>query len=369
MDDVNGGACNGVTIGETPGVWWRIQGTGDKLRASTCHEKTAIKVKITVFSTNVFGDCNKLKCEGVSTEADFECGISIGGDGNDSKWNTKSTRIYFDTEPGVWYYLLVQQESATESGVVWLNFERIYVPQNNDCVDAIGPVPRDGTIIQGSSELASISSAGTAGYCNYQDALYPGIWFQVFGNGGDVVLNACGQDSLDGYYFSVYEAATCGNLECAKNGKTETTNNAPECFFITGEAIDDATNGLVATGVQRDSFQYTFPSNDGYRYYVYLHHARTEHNLVTSQQQRFWVTDGADVTPSPNYGFPNIVYRDSAYGMGSYYPGSNNRGSVDVGSSMTSTIDGGSGDLSTNQLNRAAVLSSFVSFAFLFMEA
>ena len=35
----NGGACDGITIGDTPGLWFAVEGTGQKLRASTCHPR------------------------------------------------------------------------------------------------------------------------------------------------------------------------------------------------------------------------------------------------------------------------------------------------------------------------------------------
>ena len=362
-EDVNGGACDGVTIGETPGVWWQIEGTGAMLRASTCSSKTQIKVKISVFESKSGpkedGTCSDdLQCLGVSTEPDFECPLTtIGQVGDDGTWGSMSTKIDFQTRQGYMYYLLVQQESQSETGSVWMNFRQVTIPQNNDCVDAIGPVPKDGTMIQSTNEDASISRV-LAGYCNTFD-LYPGIWFQFMGNGGEIELSACGVENTDGFYFSVYEAADCSDLKCVSSGGTSTAivENQAECIFYYGR--DPSTGESI--GIQRDKSTYKFNSEDGYRYYVYLHYARTTAATVTSDNIRFFI-NGEE---SSKFGAGAIKYRDSIYGMGPYVPGKNNRQEIDP-----YTIEGyGSGDdLSLQDISRrVAALSSFLCMAVLFL--
>lgn len=359
---VNGGACDGITIGETPGVWWQIEGTGATLRASTCSSKTEIKVKISVFESlkgpKEDGTCNDdLTCLGASTEPDFECPLTtIGQTGSNGEWGSMSTKIDFPTKKGVMYYLLVQQETVSKTGVVWLNFRQVTLPQNNDCIDAIGPVPKDGTIIESTNEDASISRV-LGGYCNFF-GLYPGIWFQVMGNGGDITLSACGERNTDGFYFSVYEAADCDDLKCISSGTAATIDDdVVNCSFQVGTDIEG--NGLA---IQRPRFTYKFSSEDGYRYYVYLHYARTTEDRVTSDGLRFFV-NGEE---SSDYGAGGIQYKDSIYGMGPYIPGKNNRKYVDpdtIGSLPSGDHEPSYLDLS----RRVAAVSSFISMALLFV--
>lgn len=172
IDDVNGGYC-GVNITK-PGIWWLVEGTGDIIRASSCHIETEIKVKISVFT----GDsCDSLTCVTGTDEPDFECPI-LRRENELGEWDTMATALNFQTVLGQNYYVLVQQEDD-QGGTVWLNFRTPTVPQNDNCVDAIGPVPRDMIRISSTSVDASLSYV-PQGYCGggALPALYPGTWFQ-----------------------------------------------------------------------------------------------------------------------------------------------------------------------------------------------
>jgi hypothetical protein len=364
-DNVNGGACDGITIGETPGVWFAIVGTGQVIRASTCHASTQIKVKITLFSATD-GTCNTLVCGGVSLEPDFECPLSTlsSQTASDRTWSSPSTRMDFPTVKGAKYYLLVQQLTPVDAGVVMMNFRAATLPQHNDCFDAIGPIPRDGTLISQTNLDASISTL-LGGYCNYQEAVYPGVWYQFFGNGKNVEISACAVNNVNGFYFSVYEAADCSDLACVFI-QTDTIVNDGGCAFQTSQ------DGSEATFVQRVKFRATVPTKDGYRYYVYLHYARTEQDTVTSSDLRFFVNDELDGNgnqPDTSFGPSAIKYRESQYGMGEYEPGKNNTKNFYEHSNGDggSTGGGGSGDVSSKHLNRIAAMSSFISFAIVLM--
>jgi hypothetical protein len=353
-DNVNGGACNGITIGETPGVWFAIVGTGQVIRASTCHVSTQIKAKITLFS----GSCNALVCEGVSLEPDFECPLTTlsSQTATDRSWSSPSTRMDFPTVAGTKYYLLVQQLTPIDAGVVMMSFRAATLPQHDECVDAIGPVPRDGTLISQTSLDASISIL-LGGYCNYQEAAYPGVWYQFFGTGKNVEISACAVNNLDGFYFSVYEAADCSDLTCVDNFQTDVIVNDASCAFAAG---------------QREKFRAIFPTKDGYRYYAYVHYARTEQDTVTTSDLRFFVNDELDGDGNPpetSFGPSAIKYRESQYGMGEYVPGKNNAKNfyTHAKDDGGSTGGGGSGDVSTEHLDRIAAMCSFISFAIFFM--
>jgi hypothetical protein len=146
-----------------------VEGTGDIVRASSCHPNTDIKTKISIF---VGSSCGDLECVTGSQRSDFECGLLQR---RNEEWNTQSTAVDFPTVEGRTYYILVQQADPNESGIVWMKFDVPEYPPNDECIDAIGPVPRDMTPIISTTTDAHISSVAT-GYCNdgQTPSLYPG---------------------------------------------------------------------------------------------------------------------------------------------------------------------------------------------------
>eukprot|EP00980_Cylindrotheca_fusiformis_P021119 scaffold8114_cov126-Cylindrotheca_fusiformis.AAC.5 len=363
-DNVNGGACDGITIGETPGVWFAFLGTGQTIRASTCHADTKIKVKITLFSSTD-GTCNTLVCKGVSLEPDFECPLSTLSSQTDSdrSWSSPSTKIDFASVKDTKYYLLVQQLTPGDAGKVMMSFRATKIPQNDECVDAIGPVPRDGTLTSVTMRDSSISTP-LAGYCSGQQAAYPGVWYQFFGNGKNVDLSACAANNIDGFSFSVYEAADCSDLKCVADVLFEKTEEHTYCGFGTKQIGDDPD---TSSYVMRDRFKASVPTKDGYRYYVYVHYAKTEQDTVVTSDLRFFINDGDGSGPETKFGPSAIKYRDSQYGMGPYKPGSKNAKNFYEDANGKIVSPGGSGEGSSQQWDRVAAMSSFMSFAMLFM--
>jgi len=271
VDDVNGGYC-GVNITK-PGIWWWVEGTGDFIRTSSCHAQTDIKVKISVFT----GSCDALTCVTGTDEQDFECPI-LRKENDLSEWETLATALNFQTVLGQQYFILVQQEDDTR-GVVWLNFRPPVIPTNNDCVDAIGPVPRDLIPISSTSVDASISYV-PQGYCGGDDvpSLYPGTWFQVIGTGEELAVMACSQSNFDGYAFSVYGGGgNCDSLECISGTYDVGVDDNDKCTFGTA-------------GISRMMTKFTFKTIDRSRYYIYVHFARTRADRPTADF-RFFVDD------------------------------------------------------------------------------
>lgn len=269
VDDVNGGFC-GVNI-DRPGIWWWVEGTGDIIKVSTCDKKTSIKVKISVFT----GSCNDLKCVRGGAEPDYECS-DCKKENEIGEWESYSTALTFHSKLGADYYILVQQESLYRRGTIWLNFQTPIIPQNDNCVDAIGPVPRDMTRIDATSVFGTISQEDD--YCGGErvPSLYPGTWFQIMGTGKEVTVMACGALNTDGYAFSVYNGANCDSLECVSGSYKVNVVDRNRCNF----------NGEI-----RPMTKYTFETVDRSRYYVYLHFAQTRADKPTTDF-RFFADDG-----------------------------------------------------------------------------
>jgi hypothetical protein len=265
VDSVNGGFC-GVDI-NAPGVWWSFIGTGTKIRASSCDDSTAIKVKMSVFT----GSCDALRCVTGGDAPDFECPTSDG-----STLNTLATAIEFDTFANQTYYVLVQN-AGSESGIVWVKFGPPNLPQSNNCVDAIGPVPRDNTMVLATSIEATLDVV-EAGSCG-ADHVYPGVWFQFMGTGKSVTVSACAETNYDGFTFSVYHAPDCDQLVCESTASgTSISNDDPKCVFGTALAQTPMSSTSVQTKVMD-------------RYYVLVSYSSTSGFPVTSDF-RFYVDDG-----------------------------------------------------------------------------
>jgi len=269
VDDVNGGYC-GVAI-DSPGIWWYVEGTGKPITVSTCHNQTEIKVKFAVFK----GSCGNLECISGGDQPDFSCPI-LRRDNELGEWNTMASAHTFETEFGKNYYILVMGAEGAR-GTVWLHFRHPDVPQNDQCVDAIGPVPRDLTQIDNSNKDATISTLFDTCEARVPN-LYPGTWFQIMGTGDPVTIMACGRYNFDGYAFSVYNGAYCDGMECVE-GEYELKVDDPEkCTFGSNR-------------VERQLTKYTFDTHDRDRYWIYVHSARTRADVPVADF-RFFVDDG-----------------------------------------------------------------------------
>lgn len=252
----------------------RVNGTGEGIRVSSCHQNTNIKVKISVFT----GSCGDLRCVTGHAGPDYECSVLTKNEDN-GEWGTISTAVDFPTFAGQHYFILAHEDDSGP-GNVWLNFRHPVVPQNNECIDAIGPVPRDATPIPSTTIDATVSEIAP-GYCGGGDipGLYPGVWFQVIGTGGPLTVMGCGVGNVDGFYFSVYHGPDCDSLECVTGSYDINVEDPEKCTF-----------GL--SQVQRPLTKFTFNTRDRDRYYIYVHFARTAEDRPTSDF-RFFADDGA----------------------------------------------------------------------------
>lgn len=277
---IDGDFC-GVDI-NNPGVWWSIQGTGLRMRATSCNVKTNIKVKLSVFT----GPCNALRCVGGGQEPDFGCETSA----QSGEWGSVSTAYDFDTHEGQVYYILVQQTVSDQAGVVFMGFAPALEPPNNACHDAVGPVPRDGfTTVNGNSLQANMD-APAPGFCGTNQGEYPGVWYQIFGTGGRVTLEACSEYNTGGFEFSVYNGFRCDDarLTCVSSGTTyETKDNPDKCTF--GRQV--GTDGESFIVNQMTTF--SFDTKDRDRYYILVNFGAASTSIPTAPF-RFWVDDGKE---------------------------------------------------------------------------
>lgn len=300
--------CGDVTL-DTPGIWWWVNGTGEVVRASSCSEKTHIKVKLAVFSGP---DCDNLQCVGGTVRPDYECPyLSPGVDG---EWGTLATAIDFKTELGVHYYVLAMEETAGASGDVWLSFRVPSYPLNDHCVNSMGPIPRNDMRIVSTTADASIDENIPGGICDAL-SLYPGVWFQIIGTGSEITVGACGEFNRDGHYFSVYHGANCEEKTCVTQGTyTPWLENPDKCSFGAAKELSPLT-------------EYTFDTVDRDRYYIMVHYAHTAVDKPTGKF-RFYVDDGSSGFAGTG-GVSIVVGDDAPSGNNDNNGSSNNDGNTD----------------------------------------
>jgi len=176
----------------TTGLWYSLQGTGQGIQLSTCHNDTNVDTGINVYS----GDCDVMECV-ASASADDNHGCSGYG-----------TRTVIRTEAGVEYLIFV--DTRGEEDFV-LTASPFYLAPNDECTDALSIVPDSGAIIMGSTAEASPSYTEACLSQGRSD-----LWYRVEGTGDVLVASTCGDDTTSDTIIEVMEAAgeSCHSLSC-----------------------------------------------------------------------------------------------------------------------------------------------------------
>lgn len=100
---------------DTPGVWYKLSGTGASMRASTCTEETNFDTRIAIYA----GDgCESLKCVSANSDSTTPCDFS-----------DDSSTVEWKTSPGQAYHILVYG-AYRASGAFGLMLEEVDVPFN-----------------------------------------------------------------------------------------------------------------------------------------------------------------------------------------------------------------------------------------------
>lgn len=134
LEDAAMGECLG-SLWWGPGVWYTTVGTGSRIFASTCRASGA-DTNILVYEEG----CGNLTCFLSENGKEIEtCANSVG------------QMVSWPTEEGRVYHLLVYSEDN------FGDFELTIAPPaiNNECRNAIGPVPPDGALVAGSTYFST----------------------------------------------------------------------------------------------------------------------------------------------------------------------------------------------------------------------
>jgi hypothetical protein len=228
------GTCDGITT-TAPGVWYRLQGTGDSVIVSTCHATLLFDTKLSVFE----GSCGGLLC--YASDDDGCAGSGAGG-------GTQS-RVDFETEAGKMYYILVHGYKD-ETGQFQL---QVATPDNlyNDFCEDARPVAL-GTYTRGDNLLAKFDFDAPAVCGDAITISGPTVWFQVIGTGGDIMASVCDVETTFDTQMTVF-AGSCTALrciggnddseaeECGFTSELQWTSEAFEIYLIAVHGYDNAT--------------------------------------------------------------------------------------------------------------------------------
>ena len=175
----------GLDLETGPGVWFRVQGTGQSVKI-TKDDEIPFSNQISVYR----GHCGALKC----VTGDNLKGIAL--------WNTKVGENYYVRVNGVngadGRFSVILEEVMDWSGSV---------ATNDMCDDSIAIVA-DGSFSYGTTETATLDREG-AGSCYKDSNAGLGVWYDVIGSGSALLATANTNDVK----LAIFKG-DCGNLEC-----------------------------------------------------------------------------------------------------------------------------------------------------------
>ena len=161
----------GTSLSSGAGVWFVFEGTGEFIEATTCGAATNFDTKIGVFE----GPCGDLDC--VAGDDDEPC-----------EFAPLTSRVYFQSEDGVTYYIYVTGFLAS-SGTFELSVNCILPPENDDVCDAIpltlgvqevvsnvGASVQDGEPNPGEATTPCI---GNDGWCPFDTEVQNSVWYTI----------------------------------------------------------------------------------------------------------------------------------------------------------------------------------------------
>lgn len=213
---------------QSRGLWYRVRGTGDMMRADTCSTRsnyTASRISIAIFE----GPC------GVKNSS---CLAS-----NRAQYESGSSSVTWPTKRGVDYYIHVS------GGDLFDEFDlRVYIYKtapNNECSGAI-------RLMTGLTLSASMNGA----YPKTSDSTSAGIWYYVEGHGSAIAISTCdpaGNGAFSGD-IQVFQDLRSG---LGWNGRSGCSSRLRDTMFLYGKDCSSSSTASVK-----------FFAEKGERYYV-----------------------------------------------------------------------------------------------------
>jgi hypothetical protein len=214
----SGLSCNGTSV-SAPGVWYTLNGTGDRIGATTSSSNTNFDTKINVYS----GICDELTCV----------------DGNDDDATSLHSLVKWNSIRGAQYFILVH---GYGTGNFELTVTQLFPPPNDDCKNAE-------TVTFGLPVSGSTVAATKSGFdCNGISVSAPGVWYTVVGTGDR--LRATTRSSNTNYdtKLNVY-SGSCGNLTCV-GGNDDISNGVNLQSLVDWNSINSVQYYVLVHGYE-----------------------------------------------------------------------------------------------------------------------
>jgi hypothetical protein len=215
-DDFGLGTPCGEDSYITPrGVWYKITGSAQFLRAKVCSD----------FGDSVMslytGDCSNLVCAAESFYTYTNCESSSG------------RILSWEALEGVEYYLFIHSPYAP--GSFELLLEEFEPVANSQCINAEGPlIPTNQTII--ASTLNSVSDGMTD--CVYAYNNSAGLWYSVTGEEGLTYrVDTCSEETNFGTGISIYTGSCDDELECVAGNDFSCGGSGSSVQWLTEEGV------------------------------------------------------------------------------------------------------------------------------------
>jgi hypothetical protein len=275
--------CGGETIDTgTPGVWFVVEGTGTKLKASTCHEQSdssgstsPFAHRITLYSGT---DCANRFCFDTSIEEDTGCPFP------------HSTSVEWDTDLGDMYFMFVHdQVSGEQNSDFFISVTDASEPPNNNiCENATvleeqittgddQVVINTGTTVGSTEKDIQLSCTGDRA----STGPTVGVWYKIPASSSDdsaknetIILFMCSRPfELE---FAVFTGDPCGKgneILCQETQPSKTTLYDIQCVSKDEILVSiswNANSGLeyhvLVYGPDYSFFGLTFLRTDGGNY-------------------------------------------------------------------------------------------------------
>jgi hypothetical protein len=195
-----------------PGVWYRLDGTGGALEASTCSDLTNFYTSISVFS----GDCGTLTCL-VGASDDPACAASM-----------MASSVRWLSTLGTTYFILVHGHDEPSRGVFGLTVREIATTRNHVCEEAES-ISTDGAPISGETVPAPFDNFYFRDCGFYIDS--PSAWYTFQGTGSGLEASTCSNVTDLGASVGVF-TGDCGNLECVQVFESQTCGSTSAVQFM-----------------------------------------------------------------------------------------------------------------------------------------
>ena len=194
---------DGISIQQL-GVWFAVEASDTKLRASVCSDTANALAPMIVSIYAGDDNCSELSCAPVYNTA----GCTV-------EWLASS-----DYEM---YYIMVQSlvvEGTPLDIEMDFDFEltlsEVVAPRNDVCEEAI--VLEFGDTV--AAQTLSASEKDFEGSCALElqppssTVLIPGVWFSVIGNGDSLIASTCNESTESGPILVTIYSGSCDNLQC-----------------------------------------------------------------------------------------------------------------------------------------------------------